>query len=87
MTESVESLYQQALAGNVTAQIWWTKGRMGWKEKTVSEVTGKDGGPIEHALAMPADERKAKIEVLGRRLRLIEGGKGKAPVTKPRRSA
>jgi hypothetical protein len=25
-------LYQQAVGGNVTAQIWWTKARMGWKE-------------------------------------------------------
>lgn len=28
-----ESLYQQAINGNVTAGIWWTKARMGWSEK------------------------------------------------------
>ena len=28
----VGSLYKQAVGGNVTAQIWWTKARMGWKE-------------------------------------------------------
>jgi hypothetical protein len=41
-----ESLYKQALAGNTTAGIWWTKCRMGWKETIRSEHTGADGGPI-----------------------------------------
>tara|TARA_Y100000593_G_scaffold38802_1_gene75111 strand:+ start:784 stop:1110 length:327 start_codon:yes stop_codon:yes gene_type:complete len=27
------SLFQNAKGGNVTAQIWWTKTRMGWSEK------------------------------------------------------
>ena len=27
--------------------IFWAKTRMGWKETTVAEVTGKDGGPID----------------------------------------
>jgi hypothetical protein len=42
-----ESLYTQALAGNMTAAIWWTKTRMGWKETIRSEHTGADGGPIK----------------------------------------
>jgi hypothetical protein len=37
----VQSLYKNALKGNVTAQIWWTKCRMGWKETVRTEVTGK----------------------------------------------
>ncbi|MEO5326965.1 MAG: hypothetical protein H7829_01845 [Magnetococcus sp. THC-1_WYH] len=28
-----ESLFEQAMSGNVTAQIWWTKARMGWREQ------------------------------------------------------
>lgn len=49
MTEAnaavAESLYKSAVEDrNVTAAIWWTKSRMGWKERV--EVTGKDGGPI-----------------------------------------
>jgi hypothetical protein len=32
---------------NVTAAIFWLKTRGGWKETMVSEVTGKDGGPVE----------------------------------------
>lgn len=31
----------------VTAGIWWSKCRMGWKETNVVENVGKDGGPIE----------------------------------------
>lgn len=36
-----QSLYKQATEGNVTAGIWWTKARMGWKEKQEVEHTGK----------------------------------------------
>lgn len=38
-----ESLYQQAINGNVTAGIWWTKARMGWSEKTYIDHTSGDG--------------------------------------------
>jgi len=27
-----QSLFNQAINGNITAAIWWTKSRMGWKE-------------------------------------------------------
>jgi len=43
-----KSLYERAVGGNVTAQIWWTKARMGWKETQVVEnratgfVRGRD---------------------------------------------
>ena len=36
-----ESLYKQAIAGNTTASIWWTKTRMGWKETQVTEHSGE----------------------------------------------
>jgi hypothetical protein len=42
-----QSLYQNAVDGNVAAQIWWSKTRMGWKETSVTEHTGKDGGAID----------------------------------------
>jgi hypothetical protein len=38
-----ESLYQNATQGNVTAQIWWTKSRMGWSETKKTELTGGGG--------------------------------------------
>jgi hypothetical protein len=31
----------------MTAAIWWTKCRMGWKETIREEHTGPDGKPIE----------------------------------------
>jgi hypothetical protein len=30
----------------VTAAIWWTKARMGWKETTVQHFQDADGNPI-----------------------------------------
>ena len=40
-------LYEQAMAGNMTAIIFWMKARCGWTEKTTVEHTGKDGAPIK----------------------------------------
>lgn len=31
----------------VTAAIWWTKARMGWKDTSRVENTGADGGPLQ----------------------------------------
>jgi hypothetical protein len=51
-----ESLFMNATGGggqgnwrdaNMTAAIWWTKCRMGWKETIREEHTGPDGKPIE----------------------------------------
>jgi len=38
-----KSLFQKAVAGDTTAQIWWTKTRMGWKDTSRVEHTGADG--------------------------------------------
>ena len=46
---------KRAIAPIPTAAIFWMKVRCGWKETTVNEVTGKDGGPI--AYAELSDER------------------------------
>ena len=35
-----KSLYQNAMSGNVAAQIWWTKARMGWRETQGIEHSG-----------------------------------------------
>jgi|694.fasta_scaffold02764_24 hypothetical protein len=35
------SLYQAAIKGNVTAQIFWCKTRLGWKEVQQVEHSGK----------------------------------------------
>ena len=46
----MESMFNQCRRGNATLIIWWTKNRMGWKDKIDHEITGKDGNPIEHAV-------------------------------------
>ena len=45
-----QSLYQQAINGNVTAAIWWTKARMGWKETVQQQFWDQDGNPIGPSL-------------------------------------
>lgn len=34
-------------AAQTTAAIWWTKARMGWSDRTRTEITGSDGGPVQ----------------------------------------
>lgn len=57
----VSALYQSALDGSNTAQIFWLKNRRSkdWREKHDLEITGKDGGPI-----MTKKERSGRIEEL-----------------------
>lgn len=47
----------ERVAPNSSVAIWWSKARMGWKER--QEVTGADGGPIlvkvERVIIDPAD--------------------------------
>ncbi|MCA8251777.1 terminase [Burkholderia sp. AU31624] len=47
--EVVGALYTNALAGNVTAQIFWLKNRQPakWRDKVDHEHAGKDGGAIQ----------------------------------------
>lgn len=42
-----KSLYEQAKNGNTTAMIFWLKTRAGWKETSVTELSGNDGGAIK----------------------------------------
>ena len=39
-TSVAQSLHQQAVGGNVSAGIWWTKARMGWSETKNHEIDG-----------------------------------------------
>ena len=59
-----ESLFRKATGDGtaaVTAAIWWSKARMGWKETMVNEMTGKDGGPIEHRITDDAERFTSAI--------------------------
>lgn len=51
------ALYQSATtpgaAQQVTAQIWWTKTQMGWKERVVAEVEVKSGVLVPPAQTTP----------------------------------
>ena len=38
--EVANSLFQQAVNGNTSAAIWWTKARMGWKEQVDQSIDG-----------------------------------------------
>jgi hypothetical protein len=62
------SLYQKATSGNhpqaVTAAIWWTKARMGWKGTDVNEQTGPNGGPQQHEHTHKVDVKNLSIEDL-----------------------
>lgn len=61
--EVAKSLYEKAVgkgSQSVTAAIWWTKVRMGWRGESL-ELTGKDGGPIETA---STDAPKERLEAL-----------------------
>jgi hypothetical protein len=46
-TQIAGRLFERAMAGDVTALIWWTKTQMRWSETQKLEVTGAHGGPIQ----------------------------------------
>lgn len=55
-----QSLFKKATgegSQSVTAAIWWTKARMGWRGESV-EVTGKDGAPFPVTVYIPANGRE-----------------------------
>lgn len=66
------AIVEAALAGNMTAAIFYAKTQMGWKETSVTEHTGKDGQPIEtrdvtdrEALIDEANRLGIPLEALG----------------------
>src|SRR5215467_3361241 len=53
------ALYERAVGGNVTAQIWWTKARMGWKETQVIENKTTDFDRMSPDEILKAIEERA----------------------------
>lgn len=64
------NLVTQAKEGSVPAGIFLLKTRAGWKETQVNEHTGKDGGPITHAVDLSAltDEELEIAERISQKL-------------------
>src|SRR5437899_813198 len=60
-----KSLYDQAVGGNVTAAIWWTKARMRWSETHI--VKDSDETELERIsdeeLAKALEERANKLGI------------------------
>lgn len=63
--EVVNAPYVEHYPPDVTAAIFWLKNRrpQEWREKVQAELTGKDGGPIETAVA-PSDDLVRRIAYL-----------------------
>jgi hypothetical protein len=41
-----KSLFNKAMKGDTTAQIWWTKAQMGWGETNTTKLANADGTNI-----------------------------------------
>lgn len=59
-----QTLAQKALGGDTAAMIWWSKSRMGFREKVDLHHSGADGGPIQSETVVilePSDAYKRMI--------------------------
>lgn len=56
------SLFQNAVMGNVTAQIFWLKNRRPkeWREKQEVAHTDADGNPVQVVISLPSNGRETK---------------------------
>ncbi len=66
-----ENLYRRTTGEGreaVTAAIFWLKTRARWKETSVHELGGTDGGPVEMEIIVPGAR-----EILRQRLAAIQG--------------
>jgi hypothetical protein len=58
-----QSLFRQAVGGNVTAAIFWLKTRMGWKETSAVEMSGGAVAPsIRISIVGPEERAPTTIE-------------------------
>lgn len=70
----VQNLFRKATGDTpqaVTAAIYWTKTRMGWRDTQTVELTGKDGGPIEVSQETARDRIRRRIDRLAAGLPLL----------------
>ncbi len=58
ITTVADSLMRQAIAGNMQAAIFYLRAKAGWKETTVNELTGADGGAIKSESSLSDEDRQ-----------------------------
>ena len=71
----VKALYTKAIKGNVTAQIWWTKCRMGWKD------TSRIDAPAPVANINLFEYSDEQLDAIEAALEALERAKRPAPTT------
>jgi hypothetical protein len=59
------TIYEQAIAGNMTAAIFWAKCRMGWRDVNRTEITGENGGPIRNVDVTKLSDEELRAIVAG----------------------
>lgn len=70
INEVAKGLYQRAKDGDNTAAIFYLKTQAQWRETNRTEITGKDGGPIEQAqVESPREYINRELARLGARQR------------------
>lgn len=61
-------LFSRCMKGDTIALIFWAKSRLGWNERQKLEVTGADGGPIQHeTIQAEADAFTSRIAQMAAR--------------------
>ena len=60
-----QTLAQKALGGDTAAMIWWSKSRMGFREKVELEHSGAGGGPIQSEATVILEPSEAYKRLLG----------------------
>lgn len=59
VSKVARTVYEKAMAGNVVCAFFYLKTQAGWRETDRHELTGADGGPIEHEDIGQARQRLA----------------------------
>src|SRR6476619_4772114 len=70
-----ENLYRKATGEgreSVIAAIFWLKTRAGWRETSIHELTGRDGGPIETTVESARERISLRIAAIHARLTTTE---------------
>lgn len=66
INEVANKLFENAMSGNLGAQIFYLKARANWKETNVNELTGPDGNPIavDNKIKLTINEVDERVKTL-----------------------